>query len=194
MIRHGESLANAERRFTRSDDEPLTELGVEQALETGRRLAEVSRPVTLYASPYQRAHDTARHIGAALDLEPVIDPAFYEQSFGELEGQPYESFYDLRGALPEPHERWFARAPGGESLEDVMKRVGPALDALALRHLGEEIVVVSHGGVMAALRAWVRGHFDEPPESTVNALGYRLRGAVSAGAEVRWEGPLDLFG
>ena len=30
LIRHGESTANAEARFTRHDDEPLTDLGVEQ--------------------------------------------------------------------------------------------------------------------------------------------------------------------
>jgi broad specificity phosphatase PhoE len=173
MVRHGESLANAERRFTKSDDEPLTEIGVEQALRTGRLLASHYRATALYSSPYRRAHHTAREIGRAFALEPQVQPLLHEQSFGSLEGRPYSEFFP-RFAHVVGADRWQLAAPGGESLRRVADRVAPAVLEIACRHPGETVVVVSHGGVMAALRGWLLADFESPPVPTENADGYRL--------------------
>jgi 2,3-bisphosphoglycerate-dependent phosphoglycerate mutase len=188
LVRHGESVANREGRFTRHDDEPLTPIGVAQARETGRRLRDLYAPAALYASPFARAVHTAREIGAWFDLEPSVVHDLHEQSFGELRGRAYAEYYPVVAAIAEL-DRWHHRAPGGESLADVCRRVGPALDRIAARHAGEQVIVVSHGGVMAALRAHVAGNFDRPPESTVNAGGYLLRRSPRAG----YHGPLPLF-
>lgn len=187
LVRHGESLANSERRFTRNDDEPLTEAGVRQAEATGKRLAELYRPAAVYSSPYRRARLTALEIGKALALEPQLVSELHEQSFGELSGRPYAEYYPVVAAIPQL-ERWHHAAPGGEALADVMNRVGPALDRIASLHAGEQVVVVSHGGVMAALRAYAAGAFDSPPESTENAGGYVLVGQPGA-----YSGPLPIF-
>jgi broad specificity phosphatase PhoE len=187
LVRHGESLANFERRFTLSDDEPLTSTGVAQAQETARRLAELYAPRALYASPFRRALETARALGAPFGLEPIVVRELHEQGFGLLRGRPYEEYYPVIAGIP-PLERWHHRAPEGESLHDVAARVGPALERIAATHPGEQVLVVSHGGVMAALRAWACGNFDRPPESTVNAGGYRL-----VGCRRPYRGPLPLF-
>lgn len=192
LIRHGESVANSERRFTVHDDEPLTSTGVDQARETGLRLADTCAPVALYASRFRRAVDTAREIGRPFGLEPRVIEGLHEQSFGDLRGAPYEKWYDIHAPRPHPRETWLMRPPGGESLSEVASRAGVVLDSLALRHQGEQLVVVSHGGVMAALRGWVRGHFEDPPESTPNAGGYRLLASWRE-ERVSYEGPLDLF-
>ncbi len=197
LSRHGESAANLERRFTAHDDEHLTAIGISQARETGTRLGAVLarsgvRPAALYASPFLRAFDTARWVGSAFGLTPEIVPELREQSFGSLRGMPYQSYYDVHGPLPQGVERWSHRPPDGESLRDVAQRAGAALDTLARRHLGETIVVVSHGGVMAALRAHARGHFELAPESTANAGGYRLAAEIGSG-RLRYQGPLLLF-
>jgi broad specificity phosphatase PhoE len=187
LVRHGESRANLEARFTLHDDEPLTPLGVEQARETGRRLRAYDRPVALYASPFARALHTAREIGAFFELAPEIVHELHEQSFGELRGRAYAEYRPLVAAIAEL-DRWHYRAPGGESLVEVASRVGPALDRIADRHPGEQVVVVSHGGVMAALRAYAARSFELPPQATGNAGGYRLlRGARD------YRGPLPLF-
>lgn len=187
LVRHGESQANLERRFTLHDDEPLTPLGVDQARETGRRLRALYAPTALYASPFARAVHTAREIGASFGLEPALAPELHEQSFGDLRGRAYAEYYPVVAAIAEL-DRWHHRAPGGESLAEVCLRVGPALDRIAHRHPGEQVLVVSHGGVMAALRAHVHGNFDRPPESTENAGGYRLL-RVAQG----YRGPDPLF-
>jgi probable phosphoglycerate mutase len=188
LVRHGQSVANAEQRFTHSDDEPLTELGVEQARATARQLAALYQPVALYCSPIARARATAAEIGDVLDLEPIMVEALREQSFGDLRGRPYADYYPLALSLP-GLSRWSHRVPGGESLEEVAGRVGPALDEIACRHPARQVVVVSHGGVMAALRAHACGGYHVPPAYTPNAGGYRLVGAPDCG----YRGPLDLF-
>lgn len=187
LIRHGESLANLERRFTRSDDEPLTATGVEQARSTAQRLVAAYAPRALYASPFLRALHTAREIGAPFGLEPTVVHELHEQSFGALRGRPYEDYYPVISTVA-PLDRWGHRAPDGESLLEVAERVGPALERIAAAHRGEQVLVVSHGGVMAALRAWACGNWDRPPESTINAGGYRLVGSTRP-----YHGPLPLF-
>jgi len=71
--------------------------------------------------------------------------------------------------------RWELRPPGGETLREVALRAGPALDAIARRCAGQTAVVVSHGGVMAALRAHAAGDLASEPEVAPNASGYVLR-------------------
>ena len=55
-------------------------------------------------------------------------------------------------------------------------------------------MVVSHGGVMAALRAHVDGGFDRPPRATANAWGYRLTADFDGEGRCRYRGPFSLLG
>jgi broad specificity phosphatase PhoE len=172
LIRHGQSLGNLERRFTHGPEEPLTDLGREQARDAGRLVAAHYAPVALYASPFQRAHETARLIGEAIALEPVLVDALREQHFGELHGRPYDEF--THAAEAGQGTRWERRPPGGETLREVAERAGPALDEIARRHRGEPVVVVSHGGVMAALRGHAARDLVSEPAVVANATGYLL--------------------
>lgn len=186
LIRHGESVANFERRFTRDDDEPLTETGIEQARQAGRRLCARFHPVVVYSSPLLRARQTAGLIAEAFGKEPLVVPDLHEQSYGELRGVPYERYLE-KMPLERGTALWRVQPPGGESLLDVLERVGPIVDELAQRHAEGEVIVVSHGGVMAAIRGHVGG-LALPPRSTANASGYRVEGQPP---ELR--GPFSLF-
>jgi probable phosphoglycerate mutase len=178
LIRHGESVANAERRFTVGPFEPLTARGRRDAVAVAQRVAALFDPVALYASPFVRALETARHIGGVLGLEPAVIEDLREQHFGELHGRPYADYAGDPSA--QGLGRWHHRPPGGETLHEVALRAGPALEAIARAHLGETVVVVSHGGVMAALRGFCAGNFDDAPLPTPNTAGYvvEYRGAA----------------
>ena len=63
LLRHGESVANAERRFTHGPHEPLSPRGRAEALARGRLLLERFDPVAIYSSPFVRALETARLLG-----------------------------------------------------------------------------------------------------------------------------------
>jgi len=184
LVRHGESVANAEGRFTRGPYEPLSPQGRAEALARARCLQARHDPVALYTSPFVRALETAQLIGSVLGLEPVVVDALREQDFGSLRGRPYDALDRVTRAREGP---WRFRPPGGETLEEVLQRAGPALDAIAEQHLGSEVVVVSHGGVMAALHAWSRGGPEADPVIHANAAGYLLHWRVRF-----YEGPFPL--
>jgi len=185
LIRHAESVANVEQRFTRGPWEPLSARGRDEAAAAARRLVGRVDPVALYASPFVRALETARILGAALGLEPFVVDDLREQDFGELRGESYARYAgdpSARGV-----GRWRHRPPGGETLEEVALRAGRSLDAIAAAHMGQEVLVVSHGAVMAALRGWVAQRYDEAPVATRNTSGF-----VLLRREARYEGPLPL--
>lgn len=152
-IRHGETDWNVNSRIQGQLDVPLNEKGQWQAQRVARALA-AREPITaIYSSDLLRAWDTARAIGDATGLTPIGEPSLRERGFGEFEGN---TFHELEARWPEQTAHWRLRdptwaPPGGESLISVRDRVVQVTGALAARHLGDQIVLVSHGGVLDAL-------------------------------------------
>jgi broad specificity phosphatase PhoE len=161
LIRHGESVGNRDRIFALNPRElPLTELGYRQAQEAGAVIAQRFRVELVVASPYVRARETARTIAAALGDVPLeIEPDLYERDVGALRGKSYDSIRTTPDY--DPHRPWSWKPEGGESFEDVEARVGPILDRLAQTHIRRDVVVVSHGGVMKTLWAYITGSWDD---------------------------------
>jgi broad specificity phosphatase PhoE len=159
LVRHGESEGNRDRRFTTSGAVPLTDLGRKQARIAACRIKSLFRPELVITSPFARARETAEIISGELALPIEIDDRFHEQSLGELAGKSY----DVMRQRPQhdPSRYWEWRAPAGESLQDVRERTGSALDRIAAGLAGRQIIIVSHGGVMASLWAHVTGRWED---------------------------------
>jgi broad specificity phosphatase PhoE len=111
-------------------------------------------PARWIATPLSRTTRTAAAIMAAgyNGPDPEIEPDLVEQHLGSWQGLPHA---DLPQHLREPaHPFWplsgTERPPGGESMADVIARVGPALERLAKSSPHEDIIVVSHGGTIRA--------------------------------------------
>jgi broad specificity phosphatase PhoE len=159
LVRHGESEGNRDRTFTQHVDVALTEQGREQARVAGEKIARLFSPSRLFASPYARARHTAEIIGQIVNLPVEIEADLREQSFGVFSGQPYESL--LSDAAYHEGPRWSWRPEEGESLVDVYDRAVPVLERLARASIGHDVIVVSHGGVMLALCAFVGGGWEK---------------------------------
>ena len=90
MIRHGESTWNRDNRFTGWTDVPLTDVGVAQARESGRRLREAGYDFDVaYTSVLKRAIWTLWHALDELDrtwLPIVNDWRLNERHYGALQG------------------------------------------------------------------------------------------------------------
>jgi broad specificity phosphatase PhoE len=150
LARHGETTYNAERRFQgHSARAVLTDKGIEQAHELAA-LAAQERLVALYASPLERARQTAAIVGERLGLEPVVDERFAETETGEWTDRRYD---EVDPALFEQWrhagEDW--RYPGGESLEEQQERVIAGLVDVTQAGRLPALVVCHRGTIRVAL-------------------------------------------
>jgi broad specificity phosphatase PhoE len=160
LVRHGESSGNRDRIFATAPHElPLTELGYRQALAAAQRIAALFRPELVVTSSYVRASETARIIAGALGVPLEVEPDLHEREIGTHRGRSYDSLFDAPDY--DPQRPWAWKPEGGESFEEVQARVGPILDRLAKTHSTRDVVIVSHGGVMMTLWAYVTGEWDE---------------------------------
>lgn len=178
LIRHGESVGNRERLFATTPHElALTDLGYQQAREAGRRIAKLFRAELVVASSYIRAHETGRVIAEMLGLSLELEHKLHERHIGALQGESYDSILTAPGY--DPQRPWLWKPDGGESFDDVKARVGPILDRLAKAHPTRDVVVVSHGGVMMALWAYVTGEWDNvhvPPNCGIVLIEHGAHG------------------
>lgn len=153
LVRHGETDWNKVRRIQGSDsDTPLSETGKRQAEEVALKL-KTEKIQAVYASPLQRALNTARTIAGYHNLEVQTNPDLKEIKVGALEGTLAA---DLKSRFDEyickcDHNHQLARIPGGESLADVQERAWGTLKGFLNNHSEGTIVVVTHYFVILSL-------------------------------------------
>jgi alpha-ribazole phosphatase len=120
-----------------------------------RALAQrLPRPAQWVVTPLSRTVRTAEGIfGAGYPAVPLaVEPGLTEQDLGAWQGLPHAA---LPPKLSRPaHAFWplagDERPPGGESMAEVVARVGETLERLAREQAGRDVVVVSHGGAIRA--------------------------------------------
>jgi probable phosphoglycerate mutase len=161
MVRHGQSEGNRERRFTVSSEVGLTELGARQAQQAARRIAQLFKPQIVLSSPFRRARQTSEIIASELHLpiETVYD--LHERDLGCLKGHSYDDLRALVLKDPsyDPARGWSWKPEGGESYEEVRERVMAAVGGILSHYPQDEIVIVSHGGVMLSIWAHITGQW-----------------------------------
>jgi broad specificity phosphatase PhoE len=150
LLRHGESLGNAENRLQGQADFPLTETGRQQAHALAERwLAEGVTFDRVISSPLKRSRETAEIIAAALDLPVEYNPVWMERNYGKLSGMSFEEATQTEGR-PLYTDPYLPVGETGESLWDLYLRGGEALRSLLSRPAGRYLVV-SHGGILNML-------------------------------------------
>jgi len=159
MVRHGESESNRDNCFAPNGEIPLTELGRQQAREVAAQIARLFNPQRIISSTFTRARQSGDIISDTLNLPLEVVEGIQERDLGSLKGQPWHQHTVLTKADPDydPQREWLWRPPGGESYEDVRRRVMPVLESLRSRYATEELVIVSHGAVMRAIWSQLTG-------------------------------------
>ena len=165
-IRHGETAWNVDTRLQGHLDIALNPKGLWQAAQVARALAGDSVEA-IYTSDLQRAWHTARAIAQTTGAPLVASQDLRERCFGSFEGKTY---VELEAQWPEDSLRWRKREPdwappGGESLLALRQRISGTVAAMAVQHVGGQIVLVAHGGVMDVLYRLATGQELQAPRT-----------------------------
>ena len=183
LLRHGETPHTADKRFSGwgGDDPSLNDNGVEQAHRAGRHLAASEQVDLVVTSPMARTRETAaivaEHLGAAI----VVEDDIRECNFGEWDGR---TFAEVQVDDQERLDAWLAStavaAPGGESFDEVEKRVRGALARLLEQYEGSTLVLVTH---VTPLKTLIRVALDAPPHAY-----YRIEIKPASLSSITWFG------
>ena len=172
LVRHGQSDWNLKNLFTGWHDVDLTEQGVKEAREAGRKLkAQGLKFDIAFTSALKRAQRTLDLMLAELGQTniPVIkNQALNERDYGDLVGLNKD---DARKKWGEEQVLKWRRSydiapPGGESLKDTLARALPYYVTEILPHVmrGERVLVSAHGNSLRALVMVLDKH---TPESII---------------------------
>ena len=156
LLRHGEHAVQGQICAGRAPGIVLSPKGRAEAEAAADRLAPAGI-AAIYASPLERAQETAAIVGRRLDLPVTINDELSELDFGEWTGLTFD---EVR-----KHPRWPAWAahrslsciPGGETMREVQRRVTEVMMELRERHPDDAVVLVSHGDVIRAALVFCLG-------------------------------------
>ncbi len=159
MVRHGQSLANAEHRFAGHSNFDLSPLGSEQAKLAAEYLFNIEKPDIIYSSDLLRAHNTALPFSKKYSL-PINDTKELRELFaGSWEGL---ALRDIAEKYGEDLLRWrddFSNSycTDGESVAELYARIVPAVKRLAAQNDGKCVLMTSHATPIRAVEAEARG-------------------------------------
>jgi len=167
LVRHGETEENKAGIIQGWLPGKLTPLGIKQAQQLAKRLKWLKIDLA-YSSDLARCVDTAKEI---LKHHPkvnlMLDARIRERRLGEFQGKKIgQSDWD---ALPDTGNKYFRVPKGGESFEEMEKRVNKFLKEIIKKHSQKTILIVTHGGTLITFRSLLeRKDINDLFESKVN--------------------------
>lgn len=162
IVRHGETVWNADKKLQGSVDIELNENGRRLAGETGENL-EGTEFDCIYSSPLIRAYETACLIRGHRNIPIIRDERLRELCFGEKEGH---NFTKLLEDESDPFHHFFKRpdlyqAPkGGETLEEICLRAKEFMQQVIEpeKNHYKRVMIVAHGALNKALMCHIKQH------------------------------------
>ena len=159
IARHGETNANAEGRYLGALDIALNAKGQAQAEELRAKLP--PKIDAAFVSPLLRAQQTAQIMFRDEPRQTI--GGFRERNVGVFEGLTQRQAREQYPSLWSQNitRQWNAAPTHGESIADVVSRVGAQLNALIDAYSGKVVVLVAHGFVSKTIRALARQDFSD---------------------------------
>ena len=150
FVRHGQTVWNVEKKICGATDIELTELGHQQAIDTGKKIMEegIKADEILY-SPLIRAAETARHISEITGIPARMEQRLIEQNFGKWESTPRD------GADFKKAKEFFACShEGGESTLRLAQRIYNLLDDIKAEADSKTYILVAHNGIARVVQSY----------------------------------------
>lgn len=190
FVRHGRTPTTDHVVPGRAPGLRLSDDGRKQALAVAEHIAVLPNVEAVYASPLERAKETAAPIAKALGLRVRVDRGLLECDCGDWTG------VSLKELRKRPEWRTVQRYPSGfrfpngESFAEMQARMASAVTRLHERHPGRTIVLVSHADPIKAAVADALGthldHFQRVAISpcSVTAVAYGSDGPLVLGVNM----------
>lgn len=157
LVRHGETDWNTKSWIQGRTDISLNENGRQQAKLLGDRLLEQRIDISqIYTSKLKRAEQTAHIISDMTGKPCTVEEGLEEMNLGAWEGKSWKS---VREEFSQEYRSWYqnrryTRTPRGESYQDLLDRLVPALVRILDRGMGD-VLVVTHSACIMTLMSYL---------------------------------------
>ena len=182
LVRHGLTPTTGKEMPAPGAGPNLSDEGWRQAGQAADHICawRASLPAfgALYSSPLSRTKETASVLSTALDLPVVEEPGLMDCDAGDWAGAPLADLAKKPEWATVIHNPSGFRFPGGESIPEMYARVVGTVRAVAARHPGQTVIVVSHADPIKAVLADAMGvHLDlfqrvDVSPASVSAVSY----------------------
>ena len=157
FTRHGQTIWNVENKICGATDIALTDLGHQQAIDLGSKIAQEDLGIDeILYSPLMRAADTAKHISQMTGIPARMEPRLKEQNFGKYESTPRNG-----DTFRKDKENFVCRYEGGESMLQLCQRIYNLLDDIKNDPSGKTYLLVAHNGISRAIESYFRDMTNE---------------------------------
>ena len=158
MVRHGQTAASRENRFSGSSDPPLTEIGEAMAQAFAAAYGSM-KWAAIYTSPMLRTRQTAAALERATGIQARVEAGLREIDYGEWEGLRQD---EVKQRWPEAFEYWAADVasrgtPGGETAFQVAGRAMRVVEEIRTRHSEGNVLLVSHKATLRIITCALLG-------------------------------------
>ena len=184
LVRHGQTPTTGKVLPGRAPGLHLAEAGQAQAGVAAERIAALNKVDAVYASPLERARETAAPIGKILGQKVRVDKGLLECDFGDWTGAELKALMKLPEWTTVQRSPSTFRFPNGESFTEMQTRIVSALDRIVTAHPGGTVVCVSHADPIKAAVAHAMGtHIDlfqriVISTCSISAVAYHVGGPV----------------
>jgi probable phosphoglycerate mutase len=149
LARHGQDRDNVNGVLNGRRDEPLTELGVQQATNLARAIKDAGLTFdVVYASPLSRAYKTAETVTDALGIaKPIVMDDLIERDFGVMTGKYVKDIATLCAPdiIQADPITYFLSPEGAETFPELVLRGEKVIAEIERRHPDGSVLLVTHG-------------------------------------------------
>ena len=161
MVRHGKTPSTGKLLPGRAKGLHLSDVGKQEALDVAQRLGNLKNVSAIYASPLERARETAAPTAKLLNQKVIINKGLFECDFGDWTGKELSKLMKLPEWSTVQRAPSTFRFPNGESFTQMQTRMTSTLDALRVKHRGGTVICFSHADPIKAAVAHAMGtHLD----------------------------------
>ena len=161
LVRHGQTPTTGKLLPGRAAGLHLADAGIAQAKAAAERIGTLAKVDAVYASPLERARETAAPIAHALGQKVRVDKGLLECDFGDWTGAELKKLMKLPEWNTVQRAPSTFRFPNGESFLEMQTRMVSTIDRLRGAHPGGVVVCVSHADPIKAAVAHAMGtHID----------------------------------